>query len=345
MLATMDPLTHSALGVACALVVTKPENRRAASLAGLAGGLLPDADIFLFSKGDPLFALEFHRHFTHSFAFSPVMMLLAAGIAGLILCLFRRPPRWKALLVPALIAVWSHIFCDLWTSYGTRAFWPFTDARSALDWVSVIDPVVTLPLLVLAIIALVRNSTRLAIWGLGWVALYLGMAVIQKSRAESALAALVAERGQIAVRATVKPSFGNILLWRAIYEENGIYHADAIRCGFGPVQICEGATVTRVVLPSRDAAWESLPAGSIQLGDLFRFAHFSDQWIAWHPTEPNVIGDLRYAQLPNEISPLWGIKFDRASPEKHVQMTTHRRTDSAAWKELWDMICGRGRWK
>lgn len=341
----MDPLTHSALGVACAMVVSKPEHRRVAAVAGLAGGLLPDIDIFLFSAGDPMFALEYHRHFTHSFAFSPVMMLLAAGIAGMLLCLFRKPPRWHLLMIPALIAVWSHIFCDLWTSYGTRAFWPFTDARSALDWVSVIDPLVTLPLLILTIISLVKNSAKISICGLGWVTLYLGIAVVQKSRAESALAALVAERGHSVTRSTVKPSFGNIVLWRAIYEENGIYHTDAIRCGFGNVQLREGASVAKVVPPAPDAAWENLPAGSVQIHDLLRFAHFSDQWIAWHPTEALVLGDMRYAQLPNEISPLWGIKFDPAHPQDHVQMTTHRRTDGAAWKELWDMVCGRGDWK
>lgn len=338
----MDPVTHSALGMACGLLVSPSRHRRAGALAGLAAGLLPDADIFLRSASDPLFSLEYHRHFTHSFAFSPVLMVIAVGIAGGLRRLFRRPANWSALWLPALIGVWSHIFCDLWTSYGTRAWWPFSQERSALDWVSVIDPLLTLPLLVLTIVAVAKKSVRPAAWGLGWVSLYLALAIVQGARAGAALKGLMAERGYTAERQTVKPSFGNILLWRGMYQHQGRYYSTAIRCGLGSAEIREGSSVVAISLPEADQAWGDFPARSVQLNDVARFAHFSDGWVAWHPTEPNVIGDLRYAQMPHEIAPLWGIRLDAAQPEKHVEFVTFRNTSAAAWKELWEMICGKG---
>jgi hypothetical protein len=51
---------------------------------------------------------------------------------------------------------------------------------------------------------------------------------------------------------------------------------------------------------------------------------------------------MRYAQLPHEIAPLWGIRVDADQPEKHVGFVTFRNTSAAAWKELWEMICGKG---
>lgn len=341
----MDPVTHTALGMACGLLVSPSRHRRAGALAGLAAGLLPDADIFLRSASDPLFSLEYHRHFTHSFAFSPVLMVIAVGIAGGLRRLFRRPANWSALWLPALIGVWSHIFCDLWTSYGTRAWWPFSQERSALDWVSVIDPLLTLPLLVLTIVAVAKKSVRPAAWGLGWVSLYLALAIVQGARAGAALKGLMAERGHTAERQTVKPSFGNILLWRGIYQYQGRYFSTAIRCGLGAVQLREGESVAALSPPVMDHDWESFPAGSTQLNDLARFTHFSDGWVAWHPTESNVIGDMRYAQLPHQMAPLWGIGLDTTQPERHVRYLTFRNTTAEAWKELWAMICGEGIWR
>jgi inner membrane protein len=114
----MDPLTHSVFGVACAIAGTRQKvSRRAAALAGLAGGLLPDADVLLRSASDPLFTLEYHRHFTHSFAFAPVIALMGAIIASLILRAFRHTVPWQWLIFPALLGGLSHIFCDRTTSF------------------------------------------------------------------------------------------------------------------------------------------------------------------------------------------------------------------------------------
>ena len=63
----------------------------------------------------------------------------------------RRPdpvylPAWAA-VVPA------HLLPDPWTGWGTRLFLPFSTPGFALDWTMVLDPLVTLPLLVAAVVA------------------------------------------------------------------------------------------------------------------------------------------------------------------------------------------------
>ncbi len=342
----VDPLTHSVLGIACALVATrKPENRRAAALAGLAAGTLPDADIFLKSPGDPLFALEYHRHFTHSFAFSPVIMLLGAGAAWLLLRTFRRQVEFRSLMVPALIAVWGHILCDLWTSYGTRVFWPFSQDRLALDWISVIDPLLTLPLAVLALWAIFRKSRSMAAAGLGWAGIYLTLCVVQQHRAAATLENWIASRGHTADRVLVKPSFGNIIVWRGLYLADGHYHAAAIRAGRpGDVRLIPGESVPFLAGPAADFRdWQGLPANSTAVRDVRRFYHFSSEWVSWHPDAVgDVLGDLRYAQMPGDFRPLWGIEFDRAEPQKHVDWLTFRSLNRTTFAPLWELICGRG---
>src|SRR5690606_29471703 len=57
---------------------------------GALGGMAPDLDVIIRSASDPLLALEYHRHFTHSLAFIPIGGLL---VAAPFLWLARDQPR------------------------------------------------------------------------------------------------------------------------------------------------------------------------------------------------------------------------------------------------------------
>ena len=323
----MDPLTHTVFGVACAMAGTRQKgSRRAAALAGLAGGLLPDADILIRSATDPLFAIEYHRHFTHSLAFLPVIAVIGAQVAAWLLRLFKRPVSMTTLLLPALLGGLSHLFCDAWTSYGTRLWWPFASTRVSLNWISVIDPVFTIPLVACIALALRYASRRAAAVGLTWAALYLGFCIGQQRRASSALDRWLATSPLPNVsRVEVKPSFGNVILWRALVEAGGECHVLAIRCPLGgPPTLQPGPSQPILTSPELAAAAMGIPPDSTQARDIRRFYHFSDSWVGRHPSDPMVLGDLRYANLPAEINPLWGIRLDPGSPQEHVQWRTFR---------------------
>lgn len=343
----MDPLTHSFLGMATALVVARRSTPRGqVALAGLAAGLLPDTDVFLRNAADPLFFIEYHRHFTHSLAFSPVIAALAVGIAWLICrVIARRSIALVPLLLPAWLAGLSHIFCDLWTSYGTRVWWPFSDARVSLDWLAVVDPLLTLPLLVLTVLALTgkRNPRMYAALGLASVSLYLGLAIVQHHRASAAVSQWLAQSGTTSpapVQITVKPSIANIIVWRVLVRDPDGVRVMAARCGLGTAEILNPSPThyAAFATPTEAVTAFGLSADSAQASDIKRFFHFSDDWVGVHPQHPQVLGDLRYASLPDDIRPLWGIRLQPGHPKARVEWQQFTEMEPGAVKRLWGMI-------
>lgn len=333
----MDPLTHSTFGMAVAMLVAPRLSRRPAALAGLAAGLLPDADIFIRSDADPLLGVEYHRHFTHSVVFQPVIALLAASIAWMLL---RGKSPWRPLFLPALAAGLSHIFCDAWTSYGTRLWWPFADTRVAWDMVSIIDPFITLPLLAGVIFGLWRPLGRAVPIALGILVCYLGLSLVQRERASSILKSVAAGRGHPLERATVKPSFANIIVWRGLYQSGGRYYSVAIRPGLGKSVVIPGDS-----LPVFDVASAQARLGedSRLARDLGRFAHFSDDWVAEVAApdrEVRVLGDVRYSMLPQKMSPLWGIGMDPAAANRSAPWINLRRISGRDSSGLWQLVKG-----
>lgn len=329
----MDPLTHGLLGVAVAVAVAPREHRRSAALVGFLAGEFPDLDVFLRSQEDPLFGLAMHRHFTHSLLLAP---LIGLAMAWLVV----RCSRWRGsevtvrhLGVAGVLAAFSHAFCDVWTSYGTRWFWPFSDQRVSWDWISVIDPLFTLPLLPMVIYGVIRRSRTWMLRAMAWAMLYLSLCVVQKHRVMDAARAVAERQGHRYERLTVKPSFGNIVVWRALYEVDGRAEVMCFRAGQEVSLLGQSrAPLVRLTdLPEIDAT-------SVLGQDIKRFAHFSDDWLAWHPQHPGVLGDLRYALRPDVVSPLWGIKVDPRVPASHVAFLSFRSARDEGWKELWAMI-------
>jgi len=340
----MDPLTHVALGVATAVAIAPsaiPIRHRV--VVGAVAGLLPDADLLLSSAHDPLFNLEFHRHFTHSLVFSPVLAAVAAAVGWLISRRTPAAPTFRHLLVPAWGAVLSHLVCDAWTSYGTHLGWPFTDHRVAWDLVSIVDPLLTLPLLAAIAISLRKHSRRPAVAGLAWVAIYLVAAGVQQSRVRRALDQwLAAPQAPTPApeRITVKPSFANIIVWRAVHQHGTTVHATAIRSAAGPPRLMPGESTTHFPTPAAAAHAFNLPPASTQARDIARFHRLSDGWIGRHPHHPDLIGDLRYASLPHAIAPLWAIRITPDQPDQPVAWAPQRSVQKTPWQSLWHMITG-----
>jgi inner membrane protein len=339
----MDPLTHSVFGVACAIAGTRQKvSRRAAALAGLAGGLLPDADVLLRSASDPLFTLEYHRHFTHSFAFAPVIALMGAIIASLILRAFRHTVPWQWLFFPALLGGLSHIFCDAWTSYGTRLWWPIAQTRVGLDWISIIDPVLTVPLVACIALAVRYASRKAASVGLAWVTLYLGFCLVQRHRAATALDQWLATSPMKPIdRRELKPSFGNVVVWRVLLQAGQECHVMAVRCPlFGETVVLPGTSQPMFATAEAAILALQVPAGSRQAKDIQRFHDFSAGWIGQLPSDAMILGDLRYSSLPTEIRPLWGIQVNPAEPESHVAMRHFRADRTPSLNRLMKMVQG-----
>ena len=69
----MDILTHGLLGGTLAQSCSNKSETRAATTVGFLAALLADADALIRSSTDPLLTLEYHRQFTHSLIFIPIV--------------------------------------------------------------------------------------------------------------------------------------------------------------------------------------------------------------------------------------------------------------------------------
>lgn len=330
----MDPLSQATLGAAAAQSLIKKSDLARIALIGALAGMAPDLDVLIQSSTDPLLQLEYHRQFTHSLIFIPVGALLCAIAFWPFM---RRHMSFKAIWLTALAGYATHALLDACTTYGTLLLWPFSDARIAWNTISVIDPVFTLPLLGFVIAAGVKKSQFIGRLGMAWVALYLSIGVIQEERAIAAGEALAADRGHAPAVVSAKPSFGNLLLWKTVYEYDDHFWVDAVRAG-GDVTIIEGDYVARLNLQS---SFPWLDTDSQQARDVERFRWFSNDYLAIDSDDPFFIVDMRYSHLPNEIKGLWGIRLDPdASADEHVTWIARRSADSERFEQLWAMLKG-----
>ena len=331
----MDPLSQATLGAAAAQSAIKKADLARIGLVGALAGMAPDLDVLIQSSTDPLLQLEYHRQFTHSLIFIPVGALLCAIAFW---PLMRRHMSFKAIWLTALTGYATHGLLDACTTYGTLLLWPFSDARIAWNTISVVDPVFTLPLLGFVIAAGVKKSQFIGRLGMTWVAFYLSIGVIQEERAMAAGEALAAQRGHAPAVVSAKPSFGNLLLWKIVYEHDDEFWVDAVRAG-GSVTVIEGDHVERLDLT---AAFPWLDPKSQQARDVERFRWFSNDYLAIDRDDPSLIVDMRYSHLPNEIKGLWGIRLNPdALPDEHVTWVARRSADSERFEQLWAMLKGK----
>ncbi|MDO8932844.1 MAG: metal-dependent hydrolase [Rhodocyclaceae bacterium] len=330
----MDPLTHALLGATAAQAALGPRLGRRAWLVGALGGVLPDADILIGSATDPLLAIEYHRHFTHAFAFIPVGGLVTAAPW------LARSPRADrgALFAAACVGYGTHGLLDACTNYGTHLLWPFSPLRVAWHWMTTVGPLLTLALLIGLVFA-VRGRSRLpAALALAFGLAYVGAAALQRERALDVQAQVAAARGHAVARAEMFPTVGNPFVWRSVYQSGQTLHTDRVRMiGADALRWKSGGAVALVA--SADLA-PAAQADERVLRDFARFAVFSGGWVARAGDDPEVIGDARYSLRTDAFVPIWGVRFrpGDARPTEWADRTARNRIPVA---DLWREIAGR----
>lgn len=331
----MDPITQAAVGAGAAVALARGRTVRTALLVGAVAGATPDLDVLIRSETDPLLGLEYHRHFTHSLLFVPFVGCL---VALLFLPLFRRRVSYRSLLLYATAGALTHGLIDACTSYGTMLYWPLIHHRESWDIISIIDPLFTLPLLFCLGLAFLLRNPRWGRLGLLLCLIYLGFGIVQRERAKTYLMELAGERGHQPTTLSVRPSFANLALWRMIYCDGDVYYVDAVNL----IPFREPTFYPGGVLSSFTESDRRQLAGeaSVLARDIERFRFFSQGFLAPVPGETFVLGDIRYAMLPNSTKPLWGIQLDPLYQDQHVQVAYFREASGDVFRALWKMICG-----
>jgi len=125
-------------------------------------------------------------------------------------------------------AILTHPLLDSCTAYGTQLFQPFSDYRVALNNISVVDPIYTVPFLICLIIAgfLTRNSPKRR-WvnyaGIGISSAYLLFTGYHKIKIDRIFEASLAEQNIPYARYTASPTIGNNILWHGVAEGESAY--------------------------------------------------------------------------------------------------------------------------
>lgn len=212
----MDSITQFVLGASVTVAVM---GRRTAvwkaALWGGVAGTLPDLDA-LIDHGDAVLNMVLHRAESHSLflltLFAPLMGALVARVHG-------QWPLWQRWSWALWAALFTHPLLDWMTVYGTQLLQPFTDHPYGVGSVFIVDPAVTLPLLLGVLLALWRRSDgglRCNLWGLGLAVAYLLWSVVAQAQATQTARQDLQARGIAADQLLVTPAPLNTLLWRVV---------------------------------------------------------------------------------------------------------------------------------
>jgi len=138
------------LGAAVGEVLAGKQIGNKALLWGAIGGTIPDLDVLGAFFMDEVEYVNFHRGISHS--------LIFAFITSPILGWLMYKSRWSAgkpfkFWVKLFFwTLFTHPLLDIFTSYGTQIFLPFSDVRVELNTIFIIDPAYTLPMLIALIL-------------------------------------------------------------------------------------------------------------------------------------------------------------------------------------------------
>ena len=330
----MDPLSQGTVGAAFAQSVANKNNIFKIGFIGFLAGLTPDLDVLIKSSTDPILSLEYHRQFTHSLFFIPFGSLI---FTILIFPLVKSSLSLKTVYFASLLGYSTHGLLDACTSYGTQLFWPFSNERVSWNNISIVDPLFTIPILILLGVAIKTKKKIFSFFGIGWIIFYLSIGFVQYERALSAAIELASKRGHSAERLTLKPSFGNLILWKSIYKYKETFYVDAIRTVQSSTW-CLGETIRvfdyKYHLPDLDKE-------SQQKKDIERFRWFSQDYLGYDK-EKKIVTDVRYSMIPNQIEPMWGLTIDeQRDVNEHATWWTSRNLDQSQLDLFIDMLKGK----
>lgn len=221
----MDSLTQIVLGAAVGEAVAGRKMGAKAALWGAIGGTIPDLDVFLRFFYDPLDAALVHRGFSHSLLFAILGGFVLTAIS---IKLSKKNHDRKTWFLLWFLSIVTHPLLDIFTNYGTQFFWPF-DWRLTFNSVFVIDPLYTVPFMVLLIGALFmkRESKRRRIWnwtGIIYSSLYLLWGVGIKLFVYSNTDSYFKQAGITPKRAMVTPMPLTSFYWDLIVEDDSNYY-------------------------------------------------------------------------------------------------------------------------
>lgn len=218
----MDNLTHTLSGlIAARLYPARNLPMRTRYIAGVLATNMPDLDILLAPISSELYLMH-HRGETHSLLMFPLWALLLSWIFSR---LFKTAGGWRDFYGLTAAALIVHIFSDWITSYGTQLFAPFSHQTYSLGTTFIIDPLISLLLLLGFLGSLWKQSSlRPAQLSVLLVVLLIGVQFYWKQQALDAGQAHARSQGWHAAQISAEPRPLAPFNWTVIIRENERYH-------------------------------------------------------------------------------------------------------------------------
>lgn len=222
----MDSLTQAILGAAVAEVTIGRKEGNKAIFWGAIIGTIPDLDVLIARFYDPIKSLLVHRGFSHSIV---IILLLSPLIGYLLKRLYRKSTtslkQWNLMV---FLVLGTHVFLDLFTTYGTGLFEPFSNYRVEWSTIAIIDPFYTVPLL-LSILLLMffkrYSGTRRVISTTGLLVstVYLMLTVVNKYHVTQKFRNQLAEQNIVFDKLKTVPLPLTNFLWMGIAGQSDGY--------------------------------------------------------------------------------------------------------------------------
>ncbi|HEY4552769.1 MAG TPA: metal-dependent hydrolase [Bacillaceae bacterium] len=140
----MDTATHAVMGIAIGglatldpVVAETTANSHSVLVAAIIGSQIPDIDTFLKLRNNAVY-IRNHRGLTHSV---PAVLFWPIVVTAFV-SLFYPESNTLHLWIWSQIAVFLHVFVDIFNAYGTQALRPFSSKWVALGTINTFDPVI-----------------------------------------------------------------------------------------------------------------------------------------------------------------------------------------------------------
>ena len=293
----MEYISEIVLGGAVGEAVLEKKIGNKATGWGAIAVTIPYLDIIPAQFMDVVSRIEFHRSVTHSFLFA----LLMSPLLGWLVHRIHRSDaasKWQWIKL-CFWGLFTHALLDCCTTWGTQLFWPFSEYRIAWKNVAVVDPLYTVPFLILLVAVMFRprdyRSRRVLNWlGLGVSTAYLCLGFINQQVMKSAFERELSVQKISYARLSMIPTLFNNVLWRGVAETDSAFYIGY--ASFLDPEIKPKFTAFR----KNHALIRSLPHDA----RLQKFQSITDGYFIMRKNDHTLtLSDLRFDQAGGWISP------------------------------------------
>lgn len=205
----MDSLTQFLMGSAVGQLVLGPKQKGKGFWFGGIAASIPDLDVLPTINASIVTQLTHHRGFSHSILFCLAIPIFASFLSKKFINKQISIRRW---LLFWFLAFMTHIILDVMTTWGTQIFWP-NPTRYAVNSLFIIDPLITIPLLIGCILSAVKKVRKPALIGCILMFIYLSFACSMQLFMQNKFKKALAQQHIKVEKILVKPTPFNTLFW------------------------------------------------------------------------------------------------------------------------------------